>query len=1065
MKRITLSLLTLLLVSVLKAETVSKQAALFTAQSYMLAKGKTIDGQQTTVNGQRSKASSYGEAEEGQPYYYVFNAGNDGGYVIVSGDDRVEPILGYVEEGTFDPDNIPDNMRAWLQGYADEIKYVIDNDIQPNSPILKKRNKISGTRHSVPEILTSRWNQNLPYNLTITKYYKEDGTLARPATGCIATAWAQVINFHKYPDKIKVTIPSYSKTYTMSDGTQKTVTFPSVPKNSPIDWENMRDTYNCSESHAHTRQDTAVANLMRYVGQAVKMQYKNTSSAHWEVKDVVKYFGFDDSAYRAGRDQYSIDEWFELLYNEVAAGYPIPFSGTKISGGHAFVIDGFDGENLFHVNWGWGGGSNGWFLIGVLNSGDNSGIGAAAGSGGYARGQAAVIGIRRPDNIKADTYLDIDDVSIVGTSIKATYTNNTGMTGSYNVGIMKLEDDGSLSLVGSKQTLTSMADGASQTKAIPVNGFLTEGTYRLSPASKTLRSETWRAKYNMRDAYVEAVVDAEGNVNLSVINPVYDISIDTIVFPGLRVVGQEQEIKVTFRNNGAEFYKDVYLLASKTQTRVYTENLARVAVRKGDTAEFSFYFTPEETGTYNLWFCTNKNGSGEIGRGTMEVIEASQAVKANLAISYSITNSVDGIAYGKRLVGKATIKNNGSQDFHGSIKLQQWKQKIGNSSATSGSSCLYHIDVPKGKTTDVDFNFENLNDGYNYRFKAMYVNQDGNLSGGGIWDWKCEVQGGVVSWKYDGSITAKAFSATVTTLSTTCGVYADCNGKITRMTPNKNPNTIYAYAGDMEVPASLDTSNVVSGNHAHRINLVNGQPYYVPASFTADTATFTYTFPETEAGTGWHTFTMPFKVDSVFIDGIPVSLQDESNHFWIYEFAAQGDNGEVIFAPATKLYGETPYIIAADATMAGRSIVFRSLNVSIFKTGAGKMVITSPNYKFQGFTISPKVQDCYILNAEGTAFEYVTTTKTLLALTSYFITDFPEELRLPSIVLPEVPGAPVKAGDLNSDGKVDIADAVFILDLMAGEETEQSIRLGDMNKDGKVDIADFVAVLDIMARN
>ncbi|MBR4643748.1 MAG: C10 family peptidase [Bacteroidaceae bacterium] len=1002
MRRITLSFLTLCLTLMVMAEPVGRQAALYTAKSYMLAKGKSINTQQKPFKAARKAAPT---ATDEEAYYYVFNAGDDNGYVIVAGDDRVEPILGYVEQGSFDPDNIPENMSAMLECYAEEIKYVIDNDINPNAPELRKRNKIRGTKHSVPEILTTRWNQGLPYNLTIEKYYKEDGTQGRPAAGCIATAWAQVINFHKYPDKIKVAIPEYSKTYTLSNGTKKTVTFPAVPRGAVIDWENMRDTYSCSEDHAHTAQDTAVANLMRYCGQAVKMSYGKSSGANWKAPDVIKYFGFDDGGHRVGRDECSIDEWFDLVYDEVAAGYPVPFSGSKLSGGHAFVIDGFDGENLFHVNWGWGGGSNGWFLIGVLNPGDNSGIGAASGSGGYARGQAVVIGLRRPDKNKTEAYLTISDVSLTSTAVKVTFVNNTGATGSFNTAVMMQEEDGSLSIVGTQQSISSMADEQSSSKSFTIRGKLPEGTYKLSPASKQRTADKWKTKYNMRDEYIEAVVDSNGIATMRMVTPVEDICVDTIIFPGTRVVGEEQELKVTFRNNADEFYKDVYLFASKTDSKVYTENLARVAVRKGESAEFSFYYTPEETGTYNLWFCTNKNGNGVIGTGTMKIVTAAEAEKASLAISYTVSNGASNVAYGKRLIGKASIKNNGSKPYHGTVKLQMWKQKVGASSATSGSSYMYYVEIPAGKTTSVDFNIENLADGYYYRFKAMYGNQDGTLTNGGIWDWKCEMAAGVLSWKSDGSVTGKASSTSMTTASTVCGFYAASN-KISRLTPNKNPNTIYAFAADMQIPSTLDDFNAVSGGHANHINLVNEQPFFLPISFDADSASFTYTFPETETGTGWHVFTMPFRADSIYLDGVSYSLDDENKPFWIYEFAAEGNKGEVIFAPATELRGGTPYIIAGDITMAGRSIVFCSTNVPFYKSGSDKMAVTSQNYQFRASTLSPKVKDCYMLNAEGTAFEYVTTSTALTALSCYFTTNLPEETRLPSIILPEIPESP-----------------------------------------------------------
>ena len=108
------------------------------------------------------------------------------------------------------------------------------------------------------------------------------------------------------------------------------------------------------------------------------------------------------------------------------------------------------------------------------------------------------------------------------------------------------------------------------------------------------------------------------------------------------------------------------------------------------------------------------------------------------------------------------------------------------------------------------------------------------------------------------------------------------------------------------------------------------------------------------------------------------------------------------------------------------------------------------------------VKDCYVLNEEGTAFEYVTRNTALTALASYFTTSLPEELRLPSIVLPEIPIVPGISGDINGDTKVDIADAVSVLNIMA-EGTFS--RIADINNDGKIDIADFVSILNIMAEN
>ena len=156
MKRLTLSLLTLCFALTMTAEPISKQTALYTAQNYMLAKGKQIKNVPTST---RARAKAAQQGNDWDDAFYVFNTDNDGGYVIVSSDDRVEPILGYVDQGSFDPDNIPENMRTMLQMYADEIHYIVRNDIPKDDPRIRKRNKVAGTRHSVGELLTTRWNQ------------------------------------------------------------------------------------------------------------------------------------------------------------------------------------------------------------------------------------------------------------------------------------------------------------------------------------------------------------------------------------------------------------------------------------------------------------------------------------------------------------------------------------------------------------------------------------------------------------------------------------------------------------------------------------------------------------------------------------------------------------------------------------------------------------------------------------------------------------------------------------------------------------------------------------------
>lgn len=1075
MKRIVFTFVMAALVPfVAKAESVSKSEAFNTAQQYLLSKGKILNQSRTPYRAVRKV--------KGQPessYYYIFNAEGGNGYVIVSGDDRTPEILGYVDNGSFDEENIPDNMKSWLQLYVDQIKYLVDNNITVDKRAIKARAKAQATRHSVPELLTTRWNQGRPYNITCPKYYLEDDTEEKtslpertgPATGCTATAMAQVIAYYKYPAALKTAIPSYSITYySKKDGSSKSVSQNSIPRATPIDWDNMRDTYDWEDGHVANAQDSAVANLMHMCGQAVKMHYGPSSGANFDADVFIKYFGFDNSAFRAYRSDYSIDDWFDMIYKDIAAGYPVCFAGFSSGGGHAFVLDGFDGENLFHVNWGWGGGSNGWFLVGILNPGDNSGIGASSSSDGYSMGQYALFNLRLPDKDNADTYLFIKDVSTSGTYIKATFENRTGASGNFQTCVVKLEDDGSTSLVSPIQSISSMANGTSQTKNFPIKSRLPEGTHKLSPACKPSRGDVWQPKYNMRSQYIEAVVDSNGDVTLTPVNITEgnSISIDTIVFPGTRIVGKEQEVKVTFRNNGNEYFKEIHLFASKTNEKVYTNSRSIVAVRKGETVDVSYYFEPKETGTYHLWLCTGSNGSGVVGEGTMEIISESEAPKASLSVkSYSVTNASNGVIYGTQMVGKAGIQNTDKIDFKGRIKLQLWYQPNGSGYAWGSSEHTYDVDIMAGQIAYVDFHYEGLNENNKYFIAASFVDRLGDFANSGVWDlggW--DVKNGVDLWKSDGTVTGKAHALGITVTSNICGFYADCSKKISRVVPNSsNPNVIYAFSSQMDIPSKLENSNVVSGSHSDNIQLVNGKPYYIPISFQADTATFVYTFPaESETEIAWQTITMPFDVDSISRGDFTYQLNDSLNHFWIYEFAATDNNGNPIFKPATVLRRNTPYIIACDAMFKGKTITFTGYNKDFFKTGSDKMIVSSDTYCQYGNTYQPKVANVYLLNEGGTAFEYVATSQSLPALSSYFTTKLPEEKRLEQILLPELPWSCSKAagwGDINMDQRVDDADIDALAKTLVLKSPDGiRVEYGDVDGDGKITIADLVSLIN-----
>lgn len=315
------------------------------------------------------------EGKEDNNAFYIFNADNNNGFVIVSGDDRTEEILGYSDEGHIDLDNIPENLQAWLYGYSEQI-----NELDRN-PNVHKRSMDNKT--AVKPLLQSMWSQRDPFNWMCPEI---DGV--RCPTGCVATAMAQVLYYFKCPQKETPEIPGYT---TSTQGIELSTLPPTT-----FEWDKMKDIYgtfledNIIGTYEYNREEgEAVAKLMRYCGQAVRMDYTPLgSSAAVGSKTFQQYFGFSKTAEKIERKNFSTNEWEDIIYKEVSEGRPVMYEGyAKFGQGHQFVCDGYDGAGLFHINWGWGYGAHGFYLLSIL--GDNDFC-----SENYASFQRAIIGLQ-----------------------------------------------------------------------------------------------------------------------------------------------------------------------------------------------------------------------------------------------------------------------------------------------------------------------------------------------------------------------------------------------------------------------------------------------------------------------------------------------------------------------------------------------------------------------------------------------------------------------------------------------------------------------------------------------
>lgn len=320
--------------------------------------------------------------------YYVFANGEDKGFTIVSGDDRMPEVVGYSAQGTYDPDHLPANYVGFMKAYQETVEALLKGDAQVSGGLAEARQwraERAGTAAAVAPLLGGiKWNQGAPYNKMCPIY---NGT-NRAVTGCVATAMAQVMMYYKYPKELKATIEGYTtKSYKMN--------VPKINSGATYDWDNMLPNY--SKSDYSSAQANAVAKLMYHCGAAVKMDYGPSSGANVTPDILATYFGYDaDLMQDLTRTVFTLQQWMTLIDNELKAKRPILYCGQSSDGGHEFVCDGSDGKGLYHINWGWGGYQDGYFDLTILQP-TKGGAGSGSAIDGYNRDCSMIIGIA-PDN-------------------------------------------------------------------------------------------------------------------------------------------------------------------------------------------------------------------------------------------------------------------------------------------------------------------------------------------------------------------------------------------------------------------------------------------------------------------------------------------------------------------------------------------------------------------------------------------------------------------------------------------------------------------------------------------
>lgn len=543
MKRTTTILITIC-VSALFAngKQISQNAALSAARKY-------------SRTGQVAPAKNLRSDKTNNAPYYAFNL--EQGYVIVSGDDEMTELVGYAENGFFDAENVPPQMQLWLDGYAEYVAAVQSGKAKARKILLSDSPSVV-----VEPLVTTKWNQDAPFNNFAPEYTDDNNNTQRCATGCAATAMAQIMKFHNWPEQ---GVGHYSYEH------QSFGTISSNFSEHVYDWTNMIDRYNNGE-YSNMQAD-AVALLMKDCGVSLNMNYGPVSGASiYSYTPAFKNY-FRYSSRTVNRSGCETAEFTKIITDELQEGRPIIYCGTGEDGGHAFVVDGYDTNYFLHVNWGWGGYSDGYFDMNYM---DPAGLGIGGGSGAFKWNQGIVLarplkdGVEPYEFIQQLCFVPYNDVKggifceqempankgDVVTILLRNTANLSGESffGSLNVGVF--DDSGALVTMGNEERiennngeLLEFQSGSLYSVDLPMTlntAGIADGNYIVRAMSKA-NGNVWR-KFASTDCLNMTVADGK----VSLVSPTPNISLTGIgSYNGNVYKGNPFSVNITIHNGSS----------------------------------------------------------------------------------------------------------------------------------------------------------------------------------------------------------------------------------------------------------------------------------------------------------------------------------------------------------------------------------------------------------------------------------------------------------------------------------------------------------------------------------
>lgn len=993
---ITAMLLTALTVS---AQQISREVATQKAIAFARKANPQVK-QVLTLAYKAEKPAANALAPKDDAYFYVFNRGFNQGFVIVSGDERTKEILGYCDHGTFDLKDVPPGLMYFLGEYANQIKYLQENNIKPIPA------KASSNKTDVGTLLKAKWDQGNPYN-----YY-----LSGNVTGCVATALAQVMHYWQWPKEATTTIPAYYVSGNRLSG--------SALEPTTFDWSKMQNTYNVGDySDGHE-----VAKLMKYVGHAVKMQY-NTSSNGGSgayVKDIINamtnYFGYPKDEQLLYRTGLTATQWADTIYNNLAQGIPVIMCGSNSGGGHCFVCDGYNSSNgKYHINWGWGGSCNGDYELEVLAPSD-LGTGAS-GSGGYTGSRSIVTRIHNPNmeipqTPESEIPLTANYIRLMAGNQALTRDSRTGyvsgdlrydLYASTNIedstqidtlltalGVYD-ESDNLINVINSRYSFFDISGGYYSGSISSFGAEYPYGSYKIYPVWGDLELGQWRKINGSTNLYIQADVNEDGkNVTFTPSRAITVQVNETSSGSGTRKTYKQT---MTVTNVGKEeFSGELVIWVIGSRYVVPFDEIVDLPAGATNTYTITDYI-----GTISNGSIVN-TGKQSINSLLLLVgfdSYLSDALWENISSSSNYGDIVSVYNFDAESPWSGTFHLGNNLKFN--VDMVNFGSKASSQNVTVSLHPKGKITTPISKTQSVaidkfsrktaEFEFPNLTYGTQYDVHITY-NSLGSQTTDTLSNYGYNitpVKGAIV---YGNEATYLMLDDSVATWRTipedAYFVDASNSEKAASLVPGTNPNTLFLLAEGSAVPTSLEGKNVIIGTNCAELNIDDDYEFYSVVDFTATKANYRRTFAVGNDGTtaNWETLLLPFDVSSVTKDDGATKLSwftDNTQHgknFWAYRFASEDDDNTVVFdfpESSSMLAGNTPYIITVPTqstkwadkwVLTGKELTFTGENVSIPATDKGVTTHgADKKFDFVGRTYAAERNQIYYLNETGTRFE------------------------------------------------------------------------------------------------